>query len=91
MKSEEFISIPKLAKLMGVSRTAVYKRVKKGEIKAIRIGRIYAIPKETVKELFGGAKVKGKALTEERKKIIDRAVAKTIKEYGEVLRLLGDE
>ena len=84
-KKGEYISIPELAKILGVSRIAVYKRVKSGQIKAVRIGRIYAIPRKYVLDTIG------KELSEERKAEIDKAVHKTVKEYGEVLKLLGRE
>ena len=39
----EFLSIPEAAALLGVSRIAVFKKVKKGQLAAIRIGRNWAI------------------------------------------------
>lgn len=85
MEKSEYITIPQLAKLLGISRVAVYKKVKKGQIKAIRIGRNYAIAQKYVLNILG------KALAEEDKKQIDDAVEKTVKEYGQVLKLLGRE
>lgn len=85
MKSDKYISIPELAKILGISRIALYKKVKSGEIKAAKIGRNYAIPQRYL------ASINGKTLSHEEKKEIDTAVKKTVKEYGEVLRLLGKE
>ncbi len=85
MKDKEYFSIPELARLLGISRIAVHKKVKKGEIRAVRIGRNYAIPKDRLADILG------KTLKEDDKKEIDRAVRKTVREYGEVLRLLGNE
>ena len=85
MEKSEYITIPQLARIMGLSRVAVYKKVKKGQIKAVRIGRTFAIPRKYV------ASILGKALAEEDKKQIDDAVKKTIKEYGQTLKLLGKE
>lgn len=85
MKEKEFMSIPQLARLLGISRIAVYQKVKKGEIEAVRVGRNYAIPKERVADILG------KTLKETDKKKIDRAVKKTVAEYGEALKRLGDE
>jgi len=85
MKKSEYITIPQLAKILGLSRIAVYKKVKKGQIKAIRLGRTFAIPKRYIADILG------KVLGEEDKREIDRAVKKTVREYGEVLRLLGRE
>lgn len=85
MNKTRYISIPRLAEMLGVSRVAVYKRVKKGQIKAVRIGRAFAIPESYVLNILG------KTLGKEEKKQIDQAVKKTIKEYGRVLKLLGAE
>jgi excisionase family DNA binding protein len=85
MTDKSYFSIPEVARILGISRIAVYQKVKKGEIKATRIGKNYAIPKESY------AYILGKTLKETAKKEIDRAVKKTVREYGEVLRLLGNE
>ena len=85
MNKSEYLTIPQLAKILGISRIAVYRKVKKGQIKAIRVGRNYAIPQKYV------ANILQKALNQEDKKQIDAAVKKTVKEYGEVLKLLGRE
>ena len=85
LNKNQYITIPELAKKLGLSRVAVFKKVKKGEIEAIRIGRTYAIPITAFEEIVG------KTLKDENKREIDAAVKKTVKEYGEVLRLLGKE
>lgn len=85
MKKTEYITIPQLAKILGISRIAVYKKVKQGRIKAVKIGRTFAIPQKQI------ANILGKALGEGDKKEIDAAVTRTVKEYGEVLKLLGSE
>jgi excisionase family DNA binding protein len=85
MRQGEYLSIPQLAKILGLTRIAVYKKVKNGQIKAIRIGRIYAIPKSGIISILG------KVLGDKEKKEIDRAVKRIVKEYGEVLKLLGRE
>ncbi len=85
MKKSRYITIPELAEILGLSRIAVYKKVKKGQIKAVKIGRTFAIERKYV------LKILGKALDQEDKKQIDDAVKKTIKEYGQTLKLLGSE
>lgn len=85
MKGDNYITIPKLAKLLGVSRIAIYKRVKKGQIPATRIGRTYVITDQTI------ANILGKKVTEKAKRQIDTAIHKTVREYGEVLKKLGRE
>ena len=85
MPIKKYITIPELAKLLGVSRIAIYNRVKKGQIPAERIGRIYIITDSTIKDILG------KEVTAKGKKRIDAAVHKTVSEYGEVLKKLGAE
>jgi len=85
MKKTEYITIPQLAKLLGVSRIAVYKKVKNGRIKAVKIGRTFAIPQNQIMAILG------KTLRKEDKKEIDDAVNKTVKQYGKVLKLLAGE
>lgn len=43
MDKKEYYSIPELAKLMGISRVAVFKKVKNGTIKAGKMGKAYMI------------------------------------------------
>ncbi len=85
MIDKKFYSIPEIARLLGVSRIYIYKKVKKGEIKAEKIGRNYAVEKETVENILGDT------LSSESKRILDEGVDKTIKEYGDVLEKLGKE
>ena len=47
-ENREFLSIPEAAALMGISRIAVFKKVKKGQLAAIRIGRNWAIAAATL-------------------------------------------
>jgi len=53
MKGEKYLTIPQLAKILGLTRIAVYKKVKKGQIKSIRIGKNFAIPIEEVDKVLG--------------------------------------
>jgi len=85
MVNEKYITIPQLAELLGLSRIEVYRRVRKGQIKAEKIGRMYVIKDKEV------AHILGKKLTAKDKGQIEKAVKKVVKEYGEVLRKLGTE
>jgi len=85
LKEKKYYSVAELAALLGVSRVAIFKRIKSGKIKAERIGRVYAIPREEVGSILGTS------LTEAQKKVIDEGVRKTVAEYGEVLEKLGKE
>ncbi|MBE0478869.1 helix-turn-helix domain-containing protein [Candidatus Aerophobetes bacterium] len=82
---KEYLTIPEFAKILGVSRISVYKHVKKGNIEAKRVGRIYLIPYKYAEGIVGNR------LSEQDKKEIEEAVNKTATEYGETLRLLGKE
>jgi len=50
MKKERFLSVQQAAKVLGVSRITVYKKVKKGQISAIRVGRSFVIPRESLSQ-----------------------------------------
>ena len=83
MANDTYLSLKEVADIMGISRIAVYKKVKKGEIKAERIGRSFAVKKS---ELGGSSE---KKLGDGDKKEIDLAIKKTVDEYGEALKQLG--
>jgi len=85
MVKAKYITIPQLAKMLGISRIAVYEKVKSGQIKATRIGKNYVISDRDITHILGGK------LSEKDKKQIDAAVQKVVAEYGELLRMLGKE
>lgn len=85
MQDKEFLSTTELAKLLGISRIAVFQKIKKGEIKATKVGRNFIINKKDLGDIFG------KVLSPAKKKEIDKAITKTVREYGETLKLLGNE
>lgn len=82
MENKKYLSIQELADIQGISRIAVYKKVKAGKIKAIKIGRNYAIQIDYIM---------GKKLRKTDEEKIEKAVKKTIHDYKETLRLLGKE
>ncbi len=82
---KDFFTTTELAKLMGVNRITIFRKIKKGEIKAIKVGRNFVIDKKDLGIILG------ESLSFKQKKEIDNAVMKTIKEYGETLKLLGAE
>ena len=83
MKKQEYLTIPQAAKLLGISRIAVYRKVKKGQIKAHKIGRSYVIKRDSI------LRVVPLSVSEFRR--LDAAIRKTFKEYEETFRLLGRE
>jgi len=55
-EKKEFLSLPEAAARLGISRIAVFKKVKKGQLAAIRIGRNWAVPASAL-EIPGAAAV----------------------------------
>ncbi len=89
IKEAQFVSASEMAKLLGISRVAVFKKIKKGEIPAQRIGRFWFVAKHDADEIASGKFTA--ILTDENKNIVEKAVKKTVDEYGQTLRLLGKE
>lgn len=85
MDNKNFLTITELAEILGISRVAVFKKIKSGQIKAQKIGRMFAIPKQEFENILGNT------LSQEQKQIINKGVQKTIKDYGKTLELLGNE
>ncbi len=82
---KQLFSTIEVAKLLGISRVAVFKKIKSGEIKAAKIGRNFVVDKNDFPEILGST------LGKNRQRIIENAVKKTVREYGETLKLLGKE
>ena len=85
MKNKDNVSTTELAKLLGISRIAIFKRIKSGRIKAKKLGRAYYISNKDLPAILGDI------VGENEKKNIDEAVTKAVKQYGETFRLLGQE
>lgn len=81
---KQFISTVEAAKVLGISRISVFKRIQKGEIKAIKIGGSYAIDPAQLG-------VSNREPDEKTKSEIKDAVTKAFGEYGEALKKLGRE
>lgn len=84
-KNKDFITVTELAAMLGVTRGAVHKKIRNGQIKVKRVGNVFVIAKEDFEGLIT------KELTEKTKAEIEKGIAKVVKEYGETLRLLGKE
>lgn len=83
--SKNYYTVKELADILNISRIAVFNKIKRGQLKAEKIGRNYIIHK---KELQG---IVCDDLTDKLKKEIENGVDKVISEYGEVLKRLGKE
>lgn len=85
MEHNKFLSTAELAKLLGISRIAVFKKIKEGKINATKVGRNFVIDRNDLGEILG------EVLKKSDKEEIDDAVRKTIKDYGKTLKMLGKE
>jgi excisionase family DNA binding protein len=84
-ENKDFITVTELAAKLGVTRGAIHKRIKKGQIQVKRIGNVFVVPASEYEGLIS------KELTRKDKTEIEESVAKVVKEYGETLKLLGKE
>ncbi|PJC48946.1 MAG: hypothetical protein CO035_00825 [Candidatus Omnitrophica bacterium CG_4_9_14_0_2_um_filter_42_8] len=85
MINKDVITIPELAKLLGISRIAVFRKVKRGEIQAEKIGKTYMIQLKSISLALG------RTISKKQKESIGIAVKKAVSEYGEALKMLGNE
>ena len=83
MAATKFLTIPQLAARLGLSRVAVYKKVKQGQIKAEKVGRVYAISAGEANSV-----ISGKATAADRK-FLRKTVRKAVRQYGPVLEWLS--
>lgn len=52
LKEKEFLSTSQLAKLLKISRVAVLKRINRGAVKAIKVGRNFVIMQKDIRHLL---------------------------------------
>ncbi len=78
------LSTSEAAKVLGISRIAVFKKIKNGQLRAEKIAGRYVIDPD----LLG---ISYKKLDAADKRRIRLAVTKVLKEYGDVIKKLGDE
>ena len=83
--SKNYFTVSELANILNISRVAIFKKIKNGQIKAEKIGRDYVIFK---KDLNG---IVYDEFTDKNQKEIEKGVTKVVEEYGDVLKKLGKE
>lgn len=79
MEATNYYTVKQLADILGVSRIAVFKKIQNGAIKAQKVGKTYYIPRKQLN------------LSDKLKNEIERGVKKVIREYGDLLKMLGKE
>lgn len=68
MDRDKYITTAELAKMLGISRVSVHKKIKSGEIKAIAMGRNYVVEKDSLpSEIF-------KRIQEENKQTVEQII-----------------
>ena len=82
-RTKRLYSITEVAKILGISRVAVFNRIQNGMLKAHKIGNSYVI--DGVDILFEDN------LPASTKSDIEQVVKRAIKEYGEAFKRLGKE
>ncbi|MCX6753885.1 MAG: helix-turn-helix domain-containing protein [Candidatus Nomurabacteria bacterium] len=82
-----FFSTIEVAKLLHISRIAVFNKIKQGILKEEKLGRNYIIPREEIEHLLDHKK----NISEKDKKEVKLAVERAVREYGQAIRMLGKE
>ena len=85
MRAKQDMSIPQLARELGVSRVSVWNRVKTGQIPAQKVGGRYIVKAKDADVVLG------RSLTREHRAQIHDAVGRVVREYGPVLKKLSRE
>lgn len=75
-----------VAEILNLTHAGVYKKIKKKEIVAHKIGHDFVIKGEDLHHYLNPSD-----LTDKKKEMIESIVKKVVKEYGEALRKLGKE
>ena len=81
---QEYISTKEASEMMSLSRIQVFRLIQGGKIPAVKIGRNFAIKKSDL-GIYGGE------VSTKEKKIIEQSVDRVFKEYGDVIKKLGEE
>lgn len=85
MTEKKFYSVAEIAEMLKISRQAVLKKIKSGQVLAEKSGRNYVIERENLGEIIGGR------LTDSLKTEIDKGVAMVVRDYDDTLKMLGKE
>lgn len=83
--NKKYYTVQELADILGISRIAVFNRIKRGSLKAEKIGRNYIIYEGDIGDLLSSN------MTDKTKAEIEKGVSKVLKDYRETIELLGKE
>ena len=82
---DDLLSTNEAGKLLKISRQAIQKKILNKQLKAVKVGRNYVIPRDEILRALGDA------IGEESKKEIDKAITKAMTEYRDAFKKLGKE
>lgn len=83
--NKQYYSTSEVADILRISRISVFNRIKRGQLKAEKVGRNYIIKNESLIEALG------QSIGKEKKAHIEKAMDKALKEYAATFKLLGKE
>jgi excisionase family DNA binding protein len=86
VNNKKLISTAEAAKIMKISRIAVFKKIKSGELKAEKVGRNYVIAHQDIEDLTNPTSIRSN-----HQQRIEKALDRTVDEYRETLELLGKQ
>jgi len=84
-ETKQYFSTVEVAKILKISRIAVFRKIQTGKLKAVKAGRNYIVTKEDLEALLG------LFISPDQKKEIDDVVKKAVKKYRTAFRRLGEE
>ena len=83
--TKSYLSTAEAARILHISRVAVFNKIKQGQLEAEKVGRNYIIAKSALDAY------RGNAVSEHQKEKINKVVKQAVKEYGAAFRRLGKE
>ncbi|MFA6572336.1 MAG: excisionase family DNA-binding protein [Bacteroidota bacterium] len=78
-------TVKEIADILGISRIAVFNKIKNKQIRAEMVGKTYIVDANELRGIFANE------LDNKQKEKIEESVARFVKEYGQTLKLLGLE
>ena len=84
MEKKKYLTTTEAGEILGLDRTQVFRLIKAGKIPAMKAGKNYLIALE---DLGVGTD----EISTKEKKQVEETVDKVFKEYGDVIRKLGEE
>lgn len=83
--NKKMYSTIEAARILGLSRIEVFRKITAGKIKAEKVGRNYVISNDALMEALG------KLIGTSKKEEIEKAVKRAVKEYGSTFNKLAKE